>query len=184
MQYKRVLFIHIPKTGGTSIASFLTQNNMDQWIRKYPARHDPYFFMEKVNHITEDIFSFAVIRNPYTRAYSYYKHFNFQNKLNVSFKQFLEFVRSKKVFNKTPMIIFPQSFYLLDSNKKISLTKIYRFENINEFQEDFKIELPHLRKGCYSKQEYYSDYTQEMIDLVQEIYLQDFENLKYSREFI
>jgi hypothetical protein len=184
MKHKKVLFIHIPKTGGTSIASFLKLNCMDQWIRKYPARHDPYFFMQQMNDISKDIFSFAVVRNPYTRTYSYYKHFNYQNNLNVSFSEFLFYVKNKISFPKTPMIIYPQSFYLFDINNKISISKIYRFEDLDEFENDFKIKLPHLRKGIYEKKDYYKDYTDENISLVKQIYNQDFKILNYSDTFI
>jgi hypothetical protein len=184
MNSNKVLFIHIPKTGGTSIASFLEKNNMDQWIRRYPARHDPYFFMQQINNISEDIFSFAVVRNPYTRTYSYYKHFNYQNQLNVSFTEFLNYVKNRISFSKTPMIIFPQSFYLFDLDNKISLSKIYKFENLNEFEQDFKTKLPHLRKGTYNDNDYYKDYTKENIELVNEIYYDDFKILNYSTDFL
>lgn len=184
MNHSKVLFIHVPKTGGTSIASFLEQNNMDSWIRQYPARHDPYHFMQEVNNITSDVFSFAVVRNPFTRTYSYYKHFNYQNQLNVSFSEFLNYVKNKISFPKTPMIIFPQSFYLYDLDGEISLSKIYRFENLKEFEIDFNVNLPHFRKGCYNKEDYYRDYTQDNISLVRDIYHNDFKVLNYSDSFV
>lgn len=183
MKTKKVLFIHIPKTGGTSIADFLDNNDMDQWSRKYPSRHDPYFFMEKNNTITEETFTFSVVRNPYTRAYSYYKHFNYQNNLNLTFTQFLELIDGKIPFPQTPMIIFPQHFYLLNSNKEITLSKIYRFENLTEFENDFNTSLAHLRKGMYNMDEYYQDYTDKNISLVKKIYYQDFNLLNYSTSF-
>lgn len=184
ISYNKVLFIHVPKTGGTSISHFLLNNNMDQWIRGYPFRHDPYFFMETNNNITKDTFTFSVVRNPYTRAYSYYKHFNYQNNLNYSFNKFLLLVKEKVSFPKTPMIIFPQSFYLLDRNKKIKLSKIYKFENLKEFEKDFKTRIPHLMKGIYDKNEYYKDYTEDNISLVQDIYNEDFNLLNYSFKFL
>lgn len=180
---KKVLFIHVPKTGGTSIANFLEHNNMDQWHREYPARHDPYFFMQQANNITEDVFSFAVVRNPYTRAYSYYKHFNFQNQLNFSFNEFLQIVKKKIKFRRTPMIIFPQNYYLYDITGNISLSKIYRFENLEEFEYDFNVKLPHLRKGWYNKNDYYNDYNNTNIKLVEEIYNDDFKILNYPKIF-
>lgn len=183
MRHNKVLFIHVPKTGGTSIASFLEANHMDPWIRQYPARHDPYHFMEKINNISSDVFTFSVVRNPYTRAYSYYKHFNYQNQTNASFIEFLGYVKDKIFFPNTPMIPFSQSFYVLDSNKEISLSKLYRFENLKEFEEDFETNLPHLRKGEYNKEDYLLDYTQEAIELVKEIYNHDFNNLNYSVNF-
>lgn len=183
MKQDKVLFIHVPKTGGTSIASFLEENNMDSWVRQYPARHDPYYFMEKVNNITPDVFTFSVVRNPYTRTYSYYKHFNYQNQTNASFIEFLQYVKNKVFFPNTPMIPFSQSFYILDSSKQVSLSKLYRFENLNEFEEDFNTKLPHLRKGGYNKENYLSDYTKDAIKLVKEIYNHDFNLLNYSENF-
>lgn len=178
------MFIHVPKTGGTSISHFLNNNNMDQWKREYPFRHDPYYSMAKNNNIKKNTFTFSVVRNPYTRAYSYYKHFNYQNNLNFTFNKFLLQVKEKVLYLKTPMIIFPQSFYLLSQNGKIELCKIYKFENLKEFEKDFKTNLPHLMKGNYNQDEYYKDYTQENISLVQNIYNKDFNLLNYSLEFL
>jgi hypothetical protein len=64
------------------------------------------------------------------------------------------------------------------------LTKIYRFENLKEFENDFSIKLPHLRKGDYNREEYYRDYTEENISAVLDIYQEDFATLGYIKLFI
>ena len=177
------LQIHIPKTGGTSIAEALFKKEIGQhWIRPGFGRHDTYIELTKVNDIT-DAFVFSVVRNPYTRAYSYYHHFCFVNNVVVSFKEFLTFVKEKKFFPKTPMIVFDQTHYLLNVDRKIAVDKLYRFENLDLFKQDFECKLNHTKVGNYSKRRYYEDYTEELQELVLDIYQRDFVMLNYSIEF-
>lgn len=182
-EYKKILFVHIPKTGGTSIKSYLNTNQLDTWKRTNPVGHDPYFQLEELNTITDNTFKFAVVRNPYTRTYSYYKHFNLQNDLDFSFKEFLDVLDKKTFFKKTPMLSFPQVFYILNNENKISLNKIYKFESIDEFEKDFNVKLPTLRKGNYSQEDYYNDYTEECVDFVKQLCYNDFLTLGYDIDF-
>ena len=80
------LFVHIPKTGGTSILNSIDQS---MWNKSHHAGHDPYFILQKQNDL-RDVFSFCVVRNPYTRTFSYYNHFKRVNNYECSFIQDLE----------------------------------------------------------------------------------------------
>jgi hypothetical protein len=181
--YDKVLFIHIPKTGGSSINYFLENKNFNNWNKTYPYGHDPYFLLEKNNINIENAFTFSVVRNPYTRIYSYYKHFNKHNMINISFECFLELLYADCYFPKTPLIKYNQCYYLKSISGKINLKKIYYFENLSELEKDFNIHLPHINKGNYSAEEYYKDYTELCICKVQEIYNEDFKTLGYSKKF-
>lgn len=176
----KLLFIHIPKTGGTSIINFLNHVGHNDWKRTWPMGHDPYFYMEKVNLIDDNVFTFTVVRNPYTRAYSYYKHYNLQNAENISFYDFLHQVRIKRNTPNTPMTIYNQSFYTFGNRP---LSKVYKFEKFNELEEDLEVELPKIRVGDYDKEEMINSYTYDIIKLVKHIYLEDFINFSYSLDF-
>jgi len=95
--YDGVLHIHIPKTAGSSIIKVLQDNNLDNWKRGYPRHHDPYFYMEKENNIDDKVFSFSVVRNPYTRTYSSYHQYNKANKTNISFMEYLNNILEKRI---------------------------------------------------------------------------------------
>lgn len=192
---KPIMFVHVPKTAGTSINNAL--RNRYTWnIPPGPPRpyHDPLFILEKYNDLSK-FFVFAVVRNPFTRAYSYYKHYLKQNNCIVSFEQFLDHVRRRRQSilehhdaeqikrDKTPFIVYPQSFYLFDSKGAMSIDKLYRYESMAELEQDFQISLPKMNVGSYSKDDYLEAYSQTNIDLVRHIYLEDFINLGYSTNF-
>jgi len=175
----KLLFVHIPKTGGTSIRSVI----QDNWNRKWPMGHDPYFELEKMNQIHKDVFSFTVVRNPFTRAFSYYKHYLMQNNSKDSFEDFLYLVRIKRGTRNTPMILYNQSFYTHNLNGKCKLKKVYKFEKLNKLEDDLNITLPKLRVGKYDQEEYLKTYNKDNINLVKHIYLEDFCNFNYSLDF-
>lgn len=169
------LFVHIPKTGGTSIRTLLK----DDWNRSWPFGHDPFFELQRMNDIGDDVFSFAVVRNPFDRTYSYYQHYKIQNGVDISFYDFLNLIRTNQATNKTPMIVFDQSFYIFDLYGKCSISKIYRFENLEELEYDLNIKIPRLNTGNYTRHDYMRDYTEDNINLVKHIFSRDFTNLKY-----
>lgn len=197
---KPVLFVHVPKTAGTSVLKVLTEAQSWKIMPKIPIdsnmNHSPLFVLERYN-ILNNFFVFSIVRNPFTRAFSYYQHFKRYHLSDISFEQFLDHVRRKKqaVFefldhvsikkntNATPFIVYPQSFFLFDIKGKMSLDKLYRFEHIEEFETDFNIKMPNLNVGNYSSDEYLNSYTSTTIDLVRHIYLEDFVNLNYSTDF-
>ena len=180
MNYSNLLFIHIPKTGGQSVFSVINDN----WKRTVPFRHDPLFVLENNNQISKQTYKFCVSRNPYTRTYSYYRHFLVQHPKhkNWNFETFLYSIKNKIFFPKTPMILYPQSFYVLNSRGEIDVN-VFKYENIDQMKKRLNLDLPHLNKGSYSKTDYYTSYTPQNIKTVKEIYRIDFESFDYSLDF-
>ena len=174
---KNILFIHIPKTGGTSIKNLINDNVP----KKFPFGHDPLssFEIKEIN----DRFKFAVVRNPYTRTYSYYHHFCKQNNLKITFEDFLKNIETRIFYKNTPMYFFQQSFYVYDIEGNFSLDKIYKYEKLYEFENDFSIVLPNLNCGSYKKFDFNDDYTPKCISMVKKLFFDDFLNFKYSFNF-
>lgn len=184
-----ILQIHIPKTGGTSVNEALFNKKLGQnWVRIGFARHDSYLELKRANDLT-NAFVFSIVRNPFTRTYSYYHHFllvnNFSSTKDLSFKDFLMIVKEKKFYPRTPLISFDQSHFLIDEDLNVTknLTKIYKYENLNEFENDFDCKLKKNKVGNYNRSKLFDDYTDELIDFVRTLYKRDFTNFNYSQEF-
>ena len=164
-----IIFIHIPKTAGTSMKYSLGFNLMDksQKIRNhYSAREIiDLIGLEK----WESAFKFTFVRNPWDRLYSFYSFRLRKGRIKEeiykdSFSKWVisELVerdpKSKKRFN-----LVPQTDWLKDHQNNIKIDFIGRFENL---MEDFKTlgklisldtHLPHMNQSkrlrCY-EQEY------------------------------
>ena len=177
-EYNNFLFIHIPKTGGTSINNTFEKNNLKTWNTIKDYGHDPLHILKDNNIINNKTFIFSIVRNPYTRAFSYWKHFNINNETNLSFMEFLLNIENKIQTNKTPWIIYDQTFFLYD--KEINLTKLYKFENLKEIEKDFNFILSHDRKGMYDKNiKNYFDLN--IISKINTLYHRDFINFEYEK---
>jgi len=181
--YDGILHIHIPKTAGSSILKILKDNNLDNWKREYPRHHDPFFYMQKENNIDDKIFSFSVVRNPYTRAYSAYHQYNKTNGTEISFIKYLSNILNNNISKTTPLLHIPMSWYVVDSHNNIQVTKIYKFENLKELESDLGWKLDRYNLGTYSKQSYLNDYTGDAIDIVKTFYKNDFDLFDYSTDF-
>lgn len=181
-EYSAVLFVHIPKTAGSSISKILDENNLDNWKREWPRHHDPYSYLKEANIIDDSVFSFAVVRNPYTRTYSCYKQYNKTNQTNISFPEYLDNIKHGKISTISPLLHIPQSFYVIDQDT-VQVDRLYRFENLKELEEELGWTLGFYNVGNYVVESYIEDYTDEAIAMVQDFYSSDFINFAYSKDF-
>jgi len=182
-EYTKYLFVHIPKTAGQSIFKFIEKDKIDQWVRTATRRHDSYMQLKKNNIIGENIFSFAVVRNPYTRAYSCFNQYNKTNKTEISFIEYLNNIKDNKISVETPLLHLPQYKYVIDDSDNIGVTKLYKFENLKELEDDIQDTLSFDNVGEYDTDSYNKDYTEEAINIVKELYEQDFIRFEYSKDF-
>lgn len=181
-EYNNILFVHIPKTAGTSIFNIIDENKLDNWKRSYPRRHDPYFSLKQDNVIGTDTYSFSVVRNPYRRTYSCFVQYNKTNRSKISFIEYLTNIQNNKISQSTPMLHLPQSFYIFEG-QNLQVTKIYKFENLQELEKDFNWNLSVSNTGNYMVELYCEDYTEKAIKITQELYGIDFANFDYSLNF-
>lgn len=181
-EYSAVLFVHIPKTAGSSISKILDENNLDNWKREWPRHHDPYSYLKEANTIDDSVFSFAVVRNPYTRTYSCYKQYNKTNQTNISFSEYLDNIKQGKISTISPLLHIPQSFYVIDQDT-VQVDRLYRFENLKELEQELGWTLGFYNVGNYVVESYIEDYTDEAIEMVKDFYSSDFINFAYSKDF-
>jgi hypothetical protein len=181
--YDSLLFVHIPKTAGSSISKILDDNKLDNWTRGYPRHHDPYFYLKANNNINDKVFSFSVVRNPYTRTYSCYRQFNKANKTDVSFMTYLNNILEKKISKQTPLLHLEQSFYVIGQDDKVQVTKLYKFEDLKELEKDLSWKIESINVGDYTKDMYNEAYTDIAKDIVKRLYEFDFSVFGYSMDF-
>jgi hypothetical protein len=108
-------FVHIPKTGGSSLSKLLLQQNGSEII----STHGDLGLFQNIN----DYFIFTIVRNPFTRFASAYLH-----KSREGFNgNFSDFINSIYEFD---FWYYPQ-IYFFNHNKtsNIEITHICKYEN-------------------------------------------------------
>lgn len=171
---KKFIFVHITKTGGTSI---------DIALQKYTERtktHQSILEMKEEaakNFELNNYFKFCFVRNPWDKMVSQYFYIKKKTTYGKSFEDFIIDFKSTPNdwnFNSTnfPVCYQPvQKKWICGDKGEILMDFIGRFENL---QEDFgticdkidlpKLELPHINStnhGHYSK--YYNKETREIV---------------------
>ncbi len=144
----KTIFVHIPKVAGQSIETmFLNDLNLgwnersELLLRKKkllengPSRlaHLKAHEYVDLNYIDKEAFNtyfkFSFVRNPYSRAYSYYKYLGYSK--ICSFQHFLSNVLEKRI-KANHFFFISQTDYLYNSNNKLLVDFIGKFENLNE----------------------------------------------------
>ena len=170
----KFIFVHIPKTGGTSIESLFIKNAD---IKDVPEKHSMARDID--SELLEKYYTFTFVRNPWDRMVSYYK-FRIKRSFDMyshgeSFKEWISFICSNNAqqikayqFN---LAIKDQYEYIVNKTNEIIIDFVGKFEN---FQQDFDIacdrigiprqELPHINKTDHLHYtEYYDDETRSIV---------------------
>ena len=198
---KKLLFIHIPKTGGTTIEDNMETMNKPLFkggygvLRKVVYQHFDYkdytkfFGIEMFN----DFIKFSVVRNPYDRIISEYYWTpvvtNLGFKSGKSFDYFLnqliDIVNNKK-YNLTIYHnhFIPQYEFICDSNKQIMVDHLFKFEEFkkilkflkkNKYNVDFKKKLNDCKNAHKIKLNKYQK------KIIYKLYKKDFSIFKYEK---
>ena len=188
----KVIFVHIPKTGGTSIERFF---GAKQFART--GKHASVSNLRQAvgadawNHY----FKFSFVRNPWDRMVSYFnwRSQDLQNNVDVqgrTFKDWLRFLLagdfSDLKLNRSFKYGVEPQFAMLADGDDVAVDFVGRFENL---QCDFErvcdrtgIErqtLPH--KNAMNRQQHYTEfYDNESRSLVEALYPQDIEYFDYE----
>jgi hypothetical protein len=200
-QERRIIFIHIQKTAGTSVEAALASITPDA-IRGFDdlsASHDPLknrhlFASDLKNYLDEEIwnsyYKFAFVRNPFSRQVSWYNmcierpttpFMRLVKKEAKSFEQFLNLSHWR-----AERIRCNQADYVTDAAGHLIVDFVGRFERITE---DFgtvcehlhvDLKLPHMNRGIPTDyRTYYNDRTRR---LVAHRFARDIEMFGYSFE--
>lgn len=175
-------FIHIPKTGGTTISNILQKEQDCEVV----TGHDSLRILDASNY-----FIFTFVRNPFTRLQSAFLHGVREGFYKNDFSYFLKNV------NTNDLWLLPQSYYVNSgktADKKISF--IGKYENFTKDVDMIfdklgiiNVELPHLNKNPkydkhpnlqqdrYYKMLYDAEWQK---DWVRERYKDDFKQFNYE----
>jgi len=200
----KCIFIHIPRTGGTSIEEgiwparrgpeSLWMGFIDEHHNKYQTGGLQHLLAKQIkeevgSNVFNSYWKFSVVRNPWDRIISQYfytqRKSRIQEFLGVekieSLEEYLELIQKKKYVHWEE-----QWKFLYDDSENCLVDSIYRFESlgatIEKIFRDLNIskEVPHINK---TKHSHYSEYyTPETKELVAELYATDILTFNYEFE--
>lgn len=188
----KVIFIHIPKTAGTSVLKIL----MGKKIRRDHLSYSVY--QKAQSKIFNNYFKFCFVRNPYDRlvsAFEYLKNGGNQNG-DLYFKELIEnhyptfeefvlgFLNKDNV--NSILLLRPQYLFVCDEKFEIMVDFCGRFENIerdiNVVCEKVGIDKKLEKTNASNKKNHQYYYFNEKVKKkVYEIYSKDFEIFGYSK---
>jgi len=212
---KKFIFIHPHRTGGSSVELTLKKYSDDiiSYRQKYgvsdlPFKHSNIPDLIKNNLITEEeyksFFKFAIVRNPWDRAISWYFWRLKINKDRYS-KELLQKNNNIPIFDRDTFIAYqyiekgyklpPLVEDLMDINGIFNINiynDIIKEENIEEDLSRIckKLDIPYRGLFPYTVPPYggtnhkhYTEYyDEELINIVKEVYKEDIESFGYKYE--
>ncbi len=192
----RAVFVHIPKTGGSTVTTVLKR---DTFLGPKRNLSDPrgdacetiFEIRDLLGAEFDEFFSFSFVRNPWDRFVSAY-HYVMERRPELEqvtvHKRFEDFVRAFEADPDTFKAIRyfrPQNAYLLDENGNIPVDFVGRFER---FEQDLGTVLDRLgvhrsliRHRKKSRRSDYRDYFDARSqEIVADAYRADIEAFDYS----
>ncbi len=188
-------FIHIPKTGGTSIENSLYINGIN--VGRFANKKKVLFQRDKYKcdslwHIPYKKFvnnSFCIIRNPYERIISEYKYRKISNTGNCNCEKFLLFTKNKlKTFEKKPSV--NDCHYIEQNTFSEKADVVIFFENLkkrvgkflNKFNVTIKLTKDNSQEKFCKKDQYLnvSCIDNELGRVINRIYFKDFKKFGYK----
>jgi hypothetical protein len=173
-----------------SLKTFSSIDNLMELARRFRNRcrekRNPKCKLTVTKQQYDQYFKFAVIRNPWTRVFSWYKNImrvplhkeNYKAINETSFTDFLVKYAGKGNLR-------PQTYWLKNLKGEIPLDFIIRFENLSEEFNDAinqmnigQITLPHKKKSPIENYQEY--YTKKSIKVVEKVYKEEIEMFGYS----
>lgn len=196
---KNLLFIHIPKTGGSNIENQIkkhtsqslysgnTNNLLDPPYNKTSLQHQFYItlykFKDRLNINFDNIKIFSIVRDPYTRIISdliWHKLIK-----NDSTPEQIYYIIKNNYLNRDNLDNHnePQYKFITDENLKlIENIKIFKLETLNESNDELNNFLGfniNIIKNNVNKD--YSKYlNKDSITLINDFYKKDFELFNYK----
>ena len=126
-----LLFIHIPRTGGTTITNIITEQLESKPIVLQQHANTKTSEGERLKHYPH-LYKFGFVRNPWDRILSWYGLLckgNNQKLTALEFEKFL--IDSVTIYQNDNYFHFNQLDYFTDKNGVLQIDFIGRFENFS-----------------------------------------------------
>jgi len=169
----KIIFVHIPKTGGESVTKML-------WNTKLSLATGKHLTIKQYRDMTntEGYYIFSVVRNPYNRALSHYRFLKqFYNPPRVSC-DFDSWIVNQH--GAVDYLFYPQSYYIDDS------VDIFKFEDWNNTIKKIyantgfkKVTEVHKNK---TKKNTSFEFSTLAIEKINQIYEEDFRRFGYVKK--
>jgi hypothetical protein len=189
----RVIFIHVPKTGGQSVEQALFGRPL------YLGHFRLVRYEKESPENFKSFYKFAFVRNPYTRMLSAYRYLmahsnwpediEFRDRTLSRYRDFENFIvnglRQNQAIGRYPHFR-PQIFQLKNSAGAIGVDFIGRFENLREDYETirqrlgFGDPLPWLNRSQPLASGSHDCFSGQTAAIVWEFYKEDFEAFGYD----
>ncbi len=175
MIYKNLIFIHIPRTGGTSIETSLGLKMENELKHKSALEIRQRVREEKWTNS----FVFSFVRNPWDRMISLYHQPYFRNKTDICNKGLMDFIQN---YQPTQ---WEKKFYFQYLNTP-GIDMVGRFENRKEDllkitqQTGVKIDATIHDRETVRDLDYRTYYNDETRQLVYEMYFDDIKKYGYK----
>lgn len=207
---KNLLFIHIPKTGGTlvekniksqtpqTLYSVFTNTLLDFPYNKISLQHQYYTtiykFRDKLDVNFDNIKIFSIVRNPYDRIISDLIYLRLIKK-NFTAEQVYHVIKNKYIYSNEFRYLVdgrftyldnhnvPQYKFLVDENGNlVKNIKIFKTETLNESNDELNKFLGfNINIKCNRRNKDYSNYlNKDSISLINTVYKKDFELFNYK----
>lgn len=177
------VFIHINKTGGSSVEKAL----------RIPFEHKTA--LEKIQEIGQDAWdgklTFTIVRNPWDKVVSHYHHRVKKNRTNLRDKpiDFVEWVKraygnQDAFYYNNEKMFMPQIDWIADTSGRILVDEIIYFENLDaEFRNILQkigrtASLPHKKQS--NRGNYRDYYDQKAREIVRHWFERDIDRFGYQ----
>ena len=193
---RKIIFIHIPKTAGSSIEHLLRDEGRYEleFIGVRNGRSTHHYMGIELKMILKELYpkyyKFSFVRNPYDRIISEYFWCRIKDvgyKFNKTFDEFLDYVedviKNKKFFKPIENDHFIPQYSFLFFNNKLLVNNIFKYEDIETIvpliKKKLKINtvLQHLNKS--NKNEI--TLTDQQKERIYNLYKNDFQTFNYEK---
>ena len=193
---KKCIFIHIPKTAGTSIEQFIKDKNNNSitylGVRGNRSMHHFSAIELKMENVSffDSYYKFSIVRNPYDRLLSEYYWCPIPGvgyKYGRTKRQFLQYVinvvKKKLYYDNIFNDHFIPQYLFLYKGKTLLINQLFKYEDLEwtvdylKRKLDLKSDFPFLNKSSDNKKEW----TVNQKEIIYKLYNKDFILFNYEK---